>query len=282
MFPWPFGKGGRRARLRRGALEARARAVFATRLRFWPTLSTDEQRELEGHVRVLLVEKRFEGGSGFDVDDETKWLVAAQAARMLLHRDTDYFPCVRSIVIYPKAFLTPVRRALDGGAVLEDVEERAGESWSWGTILLAKDEIELGLREGALDGYNVVLHEFAHALDWENGAEDGMPLLGSAAAERRWAEAFRPAYEALCEAVDRDDDPDTFLDPYGAESPAEFFAVTVESFFESPRELRDAEPAVYAALVDYFRQDPARALERVRTDGAARVRRAKARRPRLR
>ena len=282
MWRWPFGKTRRRAQWRRSPLDKRARALFATRLRFWNALTAEERDELQGHAQVLLAEKNFEGAGGFSVDDETRWIVVAQAARLLLHRETDYFPGVASIVVYPRAFRTPVRRALDGGAVLEDVEERVGESWGWGTILLARDEIEHSLGEGASDGYNVVLHEFAHALDRENGLEDGMPALPSADAERRWARAFTPAYEALCDAAERDPEPATFLDPYGAESPAEFFAVAVESFFEASYGLREAEPGVYAALVDYFRQDPASARDRARLDGVTRVRRNLARRPRAR
>lgn len=282
---WPFGKRARRARAKAGNLPPEARELFASRFRFWQWLSPEERTELESHVRVLLVEKRFEGAGGFVVDDETRWLVLAQAALLLLHRETDYFPGVQSIVIYPKAFLTPVRHALDGGAVLEDTEERAGESWGWGTVILARDEIEEGLRSGDRDGYNVVIHEFAHALDRENGEEDGMPLLRSDAARARWAKAFTPAFEALREEAGLEEEPDTFLDPYGAESPAEFFAVAVESFFESPDGLRDSEPAIYAVLAEYFQQYPAEAQERLlasRPGSSGRVGRGKARRPRVR
>lgn len=279
---WPFGKSARRSRLLTAPLDPRVRALWATRLRFWQWLTEAEREELATHARILFAEKRFESSAGFVLDDDAKWLVVAQAALLLLHRKTDYFPGVQSIVLYPKSFHVPVRRPLEGGALLEDEEERAGESWSWGTILLAWDEVEDGLRYGDEDGYNVVLHEFAHVLDRENGEEDGMPALEDAEAERRWARAFTPSYDALCAAADREDEPDTFLDPYGAESPAEFFAVVVESFFESPVALRDEEPAMYRELCAYFRQDPAASVERARKDSATRVRRAKARRPRLR
>jgi len=281
MFYWPFGKVSRRARLTKSPLDPRARELFAARLRFWQWLSADERERLEKHVQVLLAEKRFEAAGGFVLDEPTRWLVAAQASLLLLHRNADYFPGVQSIVIYPKAFVTPVRRSLSGGAVLEDTEERAGESWSWGSVILAWDEIEEGLRYGDEDGYNVVLHEFAHALDRENGSEDGMPKLDDAVAEQRWASAFTPAFQEIGDLTEGKEDPDTFLDPYAAESPAEFFAVVVESFFESPTELRDEYPAVYRELSHYFRQDPAQSQSRLRSDSTARARREKPRRPRL-
>lgn len=282
MGLWPFGKSGRRAKLRAVPFEPRVRALYAMRFRFWRWLTAEEREELERHALVLRSEKRFEAAGGFELTEDAKWLIVGQAALLLLHRQTDYFPGVDTFVVYPKAFHVPVRRALDGGASLEDEEERAGESWSWGTVVLAWDEVEEGLRHGDEDGYNVVLHELAHALDRENGEEDGMPRLESAAAEGRWAEVFTPAYEALCAAADREENPETFFDPYGAESPAEFFAVAVESFFESPEALREEAPALYHELALYFRQDPAAAARRARKEDGARVRRAKGRRPRLR
>jgi Mlc titration factor MtfA (ptsG expression regulator) len=48
----------------------------------------------------------------------------------------------------------------------------------------------------------------------------------------------------------------TLLDTYGATNPAEFFAVSVEAFFEQPRALRAHHPKLYAELQTYFQQDP--------------------------
>jgi Mlc titration factor MtfA (ptsG expression regulator) len=50
---------------------------------------------------------------------------------------------------------------------------------------------------------------------------------------------------------------DTALDPYGAEHPAEFFAVMSEAFFETPTLLQAQYPAVYDQLRQFYRQDPA-------------------------
>jgi hypothetical protein len=46
------------------------------------------------------------------------------------------------------------------------------------------------------------------------------------------------------------------LDTYGATEPAEFFAVSVEAFFERPHALRARHPRLYEELRNYFRQDP--------------------------
>jgi len=54
-----------------------------------------------------------------------------------------------------------------------------------------------------------------------------------------------------------DDGEPTVLDPYGAEDPAEFFAVATETFFERPTELEQRHPRLYEQLRRFYRQDPA-------------------------
>ena len=69
-----------------------------------------------------------------------------------------------------------------------------------------------------------------------------------------WRAALNEAYTGFCDAVDRDKE--TWLDPYAAEHPAEFFAVASEAFFEAPRELQRRYPDLYAQFVLFYRQDP--------------------------
>ena len=102
--------------------------------------------------------------------------------------------------------------------------------------------------------YNVVLHEFAHQLDLENGAMDGAPRLDSQGAYERWAHVFESAIETLRSQIESDIEP--VIDDYAAEDPAEFFAVATESFFETPFALLDEFPDVYEELRAYYRQDP--------------------------
>jgi Mlc titration factor MtfA (ptsG expression regulator) len=104
------------------------------------------------------------------------------------------------------------------------------------------------------DGYNVVLHEFAHQLDLESGAVNGMPGLHSAARRRDWTSTFSAAYADHCARVDAHTD--TWLDPYAASSPAEFFAVITEAFYELPQVVQAQYPQVFTQLCDYYRVDP--------------------------
>jgi len=99
-----------------------------------------------------------------------------------------------------------------------------------------------------------VIHEFAHKLDMRNGAVDGLPVLHSGMSVETWAGVFNAAYLDFCQRVDAD--AETEIDPYAAESPAEFFAVLTEFFFEAPDVLFDTYSAVYEQMRQYYRQDP--------------------------
>jgi len=229
--------------------------VLETRIPFYRSLPVDDREELHGHIHVFLDEKRFEGCDGFEVTDEVRLIVAAHACLLLLHRDTDYFPETQSVLIYPTTFLVDMAEAQDDWVVSEYTEDRAGESWDLGPIVLSWDDVLDSLQPDA-DGYNVVIHEFCHQLDIENGEVDGVPRLDSSEAYDDWSDAFNAAYESFLDDIDAGRP--LALDDYGAESPSEFFAVTVEAFFETPAVLERAYPAVYEQLASYFRQDPAR------------------------
>ncbi len=244
----------RRRRLRARPFPPEWDALLARRWGTYPLLPEEDRRELQGHVWVLLNEKRFEGCSGVEVTDEMRVLVAAQAALLLLHRETDYFPRLVAILIYPDSFRSPRQHHDEIGVITEHHEVLAGESWDRGTVILAWDEVRRGLR-GHGDGYNVVLHEFAHQIDCENGPADGFPGLSRRQARAEWARVMSDAFETL--GRDSDRGRWTFLDPYGAQDPAEFFAVATESFFECPRDLRREMPEVYEQLRRFYRQDPA-------------------------
>jgi MtfA peptidase len=70
-----------------------------------------------------------------------------------------------------------------------------------------------------------------------------------------WHDVLDREYQALCDAIDRGDD--TLIDPYGAESTAEFFAVATETFFERPGQMQRLHPALYAELASFYGLNPA-------------------------
>ncbi len=229
-------------------------AVLERSVPYYGLLSAEDRRELGGLVRVFLAEKSFEGCDGLAVTDEMRVTIAAHACILLLHRTTDFYPHLSSILVYPRAFVAPTREHGPGGVVFEDEEERNGESWDLGALILSWEDCA-GSAAHPHDGYNVMFHEFAHQLDDEAGIADGVPRIEDKALAADWARIFEPEYEALAKRADKRIP--TLLDWYGSESPAEFFAVLTETFFERPDALRDRHPELYDLLARFYRQDPA-------------------------
>jgi Mlc titration factor MtfA (ptsG expression regulator) len=245
----------RRARLRAQALPAEWRAILARNVPYYRALASDERRELEGHVQVFLAEKRFEGCGGLALTDEIRVTIAAHACRLLLHRETDYFPKAGTVLVYPSVYVAESAQRLVGGLVLEGPTVRLGESWYRGPVVLSWEDIQR-LATGFPPGRNVVLHEFAHQLDSESGAMEGAPALTKGAMYAEWLRVLTREYDRLVDAAKHGRP--SFLDYYGATSPAEFFAVAVEAFFEQPTGLRQHHRELYRQFVLYFQQDPVR------------------------
>lgn len=251
-----FLKRRRRRNLRGQTIPPAWRSTLTRSLALFRRLPPADQTELLRHIQVFLAEKRFEGCGGLELTDEIRLTIAAQACVLLLHRETDYYPQLSTILVYPSSYIVPGERHLEGPIWEEGDQTLLGHATDrLGSIVLAWDAAKRGAADSS-DGRNLVLHEFAHQLDFEDYATDGAPALATRAEYATWAQVMRSEFEAL-QAADEAGSP-TVLDPYGATNPAEFFAVATEAFFERPRELRARHSELYLALGQYFRQDPAR------------------------
>ena len=244
----------RRRRLRARPFPTEWLRLIQRHVVFFNRLSESDRAELLGHIQVFLAEKRFEGCGGFAITDEVRVTIAAQACLLLLHRRTDYFPQLLTILVYPLTYMAEEKRQLGEHLWEEGTVSRLGETGRrMGSLVLSWGAVKHGAADPA-DGKNVVLHEFAHQLDFENDAADGVPGLATREQQLTWAEVMRSEYASL-RAADESGIP-TLLDTYGATDPAEFFAVSVEAFFEQPHALRSRHPKLYAELRTYFQQDP--------------------------
>jgi Mlc titration factor MtfA (ptsG expression regulator) len=221
---------------------------------FFHKLSGRDRFELLGHIQVFLAEKRFEGCEGFTITDEVRVTIAAQACLLLLHRKTDYFPGLLTILVYPLTYMVREDHQVGEHVWEERTVSRLGETGRrMGSLVLAWSAVKHGAADPA-DGKNVVLHEFAHQLDYENRAADGVPELATREQQLAWSEVMQSEFASL-RAADETGIP-TLLDTYGATDPAEFFAVSVEAFFEQPRALLARHSRLYEELQKYFQQNP--------------------------
>jgi len=247
----------RRKKLRAQPFPDTWRALLARNVPYYRLLPPADRRELEGHIHVFLAEKQFEGLGGLEMTDEIRVTIAAQACLLLLHRQTNYFPSLRSILVYPHEYVAARTVRLPDGTVMEGVDVRLGESWHRGQVVLSWDDVLHGAAD-IRDGRNVVLHEFAHQLDGEGGQVDGVPPLPHRSCYGPWARVFTEEYLRLQRGRR------SVLDDYGATDPAEFFAVATEAFFEKPRQLKTRHPELYEQLACYYEQDPAELLKNSR------------------
>lgn len=229
------------------------REIIKRNVPYFYTMPADLQLQLKQHILVFLKEKIFYGFQGIEINDEIRVTIAAHACLLLLNRETNYYPKLKSIYVYPAAFITQHQSKDTAGVVHENRRVLSGESWELGKVILSWQDT----REGASiidDGNNVVIHEFAHQLDQETGYANGAPFLKQKN-QQCWSNVLSSEYQTLVEQSARGEA--SLLDKYGATNAAEFFAVASEVFFEQPREMLNRHPQLYQLLQDFYCVNPA-------------------------
>jgi MtfA peptidase len=243
----------RRAALRSQGLPVDWSRLLYRRVPLYRCMPTEVRERLDGLVHEFVTDKQFVGCGGLEVTTEMKLVIAVQACLLVAGREGHHYDALRSILVYPDEFVVPEEWHDDDGVVTTGEQVLAGQAWGQDRILLSWHDVQLGGHSD--EAYNVVIHEFAHYLDEEEGAMNGAPALAGPEQYARWADVFQHEFAALRAAADAGED--TFLDPYAAEDEAEFFAVASEAFFETPGELRQRHAALYRELSGFYRLDPA-------------------------
>jgi Mlc titration factor MtfA (ptsG expression regulator) len=220
------------------------------RLPFLRGLSEAERERLRQSVILFLHHKSIHGAGGLKLDSEMQLLIAAQACIPILNLDIDYYRGWVEVIVYPDEFVPRFEYSDEAGVVHTQREPHAGEAWLQGPVILSWADVA-----PSASGVNVVVHEFAHKLDMLNGDANGFPPLHRNMTREAWSRAFGSAYADFCRRVEAGHE--DAIDPYAAESPAEFFAVLSEVFFETPRAVIELYPQVYDQLKLFYRQDPA-------------------------
>ena len=231
-------------------------------LPFLARLSDDDKARLRAITEAFLAEKEFTSAGGLELTDAMCVSIAVQGSLPILNLGLDYYRDWVGIIVYPDEFVIPRSVEDEFGVVHEYDDIASGEAWEGGPLLISWQDAQM-----AGDGYNVVIHEFAHKLDMLNGPADGVPPLPPGISRQAWEDTSLAAYEDFCKRVDEaeiryertGDDLFAILpfDPYAAENPAEFFAVVSETFFEEPEILHEVYPALYGQFCGFYRQDPA-------------------------
>lgn len=252
----PWWRRRRRLALAAQPLPDAWREWLEQRTTFHARLPEPLRKRLHGLINIFVREKNFVGCNGLTVTEEMRVVIAAYACLLVVNRPdvprAHFYDDLYSVLVYPTPFVVPETHHVGHGVVSEGHRVLSGQAWDARRIILSWQDVEASL--GA--GHNVVLHEFAHYLDMEDETMDGAPGLGSASAYQRWSEVFWSEFDRL--RADLQAGIPTFLDPYAATEPAEFFAVVTEAFFQQPRELESLHGVLYDQLRRYYRVDPAR------------------------
>ncbi|WP_031429726.1 zinc-dependent peptidase [Methylomicrobium agile] len=222
-------------------------------------LTAVEKARLRELATLFLYEKEFSGVQGLALTDAMRLRIAALACLPVLGLGFGCLAGWREVIVYPADFRVRHEETDEAGVVHPQELHLCGESWSHGPLILSWDEIEQELEEPEA-GRNVVIHEIAHKLDMLNGPADGYPPLHYRMPVAPWSAAFSAAYAQFVRRVDHGRR--TLIDPYAADSPAEFFAVVSEYFFCAPEILQTEFAAVYEQLSLYYRQNPLLRKER--------------------
>jgi hypothetical protein len=258
---------GRRAREKARAIDAALWRDATAPWLFMRGVDEETSQRLRAISGRFLATKHFSGTHELDITDLMMVEIAAQASILVLELGIEWYDGWSEVIVYPSQF-APEREEVDEAGVVHLTQNAmSGEAWLGGPVILSYEDVAMAADEELrVAGYNVVIHEFAHKLDMRNGDPNGFPPLHAGMKASEWKDAFAGAYADFCarvEAAERlparrmqaafDALP---IDPYGAESAGEFFAVASEAFFETPELLAPAYPAVYGQLRLFYRQDP--------------------------
>lgn len=229
-------------------------AVVAERLTQWPSLDDDERARLGELISWMVRRKRFEAARGFELTQDVVLTIAANACLLVLGLGRDAYRDVGAIIVHSSTITQRGPRATSIRGVVADGPMRVlGHALDRrGPVVIAWNAVRNDIRHPQR-GHNVVIHEFAHKLDAVAGMFDGTPEIDDRSERARWIRVCTSEYRRLR----RRSDPDPVLRGYAGVSPAEFFAVVTEAFFERPVELADAKPELYDVLRAFYGQDPA-------------------------
>lgn len=241
--------------LKRHRLDDTLWQEVAARLHLLQGLATEELTRLRRWATLFLHAKRLSAAGGLILTDRMRLMIAAQACLPILNLDLDYYDGWVEIIVYPDTFVPEHEYMDEIGLVHHTRTPLSGEAWLGGPVILSWQDAG---NEFAAPGHNVVVHEFAHKLDMLNGAANGFPPLHADMNRLVWSTTFGAAFADFRQRVMAGHA--TVIDPYAAETPAEFFAVLSEAFFEMPLAVKNAYPEAYQQLSLFYRQDPAQRM----------------------
>jgi Mlc titration factor MtfA (ptsG expression regulator) len=235
----------RRRRIAAGSLDDASRKCLEERVTYYGNLPAEEKKRYEDDIEIFIAENTITGVDGVEITREIELLVAATAVRLVFRRPEWEYRDFGEILVYPGGFRPDGSYSTD---VSGNEGYAAGMVHSQGGVILSLPHL-LRSFDHPDDGFNVGYHEFAHVLDGTR--PDGVPDELRLGSYQPWIEVMQKEFEKVHKHR-------SVLRDYAGTNPAEFFAVSVETFFEKPHKLRERAPDLYNQLSVFFNQDPDR------------------------
>ncbi|NPA12255.1 MAG: zinc-dependent peptidase [Epsilonproteobacteria bacterium] len=216
-------------------------------------LTPTQKQILEYKINRFIAEKEFIG-IGLEVTDEMKVTVAFFACIETIGYEEFCYPSLKYIYIYPHPIV--LKDVQQGYIKIQELiasGEAIGES-----VIIAWDEVKRDFHINR----NVIIHEFAHELDYEDGMVDGMPPLERTMHDE-WAKIIFSEYENLKNYSLKAKKPLKLklIDKYALTNRAEFFAVLSEYFFSKPDVLKKHFPQIYEEFKKFYKLDTVKVLD---------------------
>jgi MtfA peptidase len=213
--------------------------IIQTKFDFYQRLSPVDKKMFEKRVQKFISKKKFVPRGNLEtVTPEMKALISASAIQITFGHPGVYFEYFWRILIYPDNYYSDITRLY-----------HQGEVNSKGFIILSWNNFMKGYEDGT-DGRNLGLHEMAHALHLENAIVN---LEYDFIDFRALIDFDKEARLEMNKILDGESD---FFRKYAASSRQEFFAITVEIFFEKPAALFGYNPYLYNLMTLLLLQDP--------------------------
>lgn len=224
----------------------------------WPVMQRYQGAERDALRQLSLqfmASKAFVSGGGFVISQAMALKIATMACVPILHLGLHWYPRWKTIILYEGAFIANRPYRSSDGVVHPQGPGLSGEAWYRGPVVLSWQAVcESGPEASNGQASNVVIHEVAHKLDMLRDGANGAPPMHPDMHWREWRDTFAAEWQRLQEDFHKQRP--LPINVYGLTSPAEFFAVCSETFFEAPHTLQEAMPDIYDKLCKFYRQNP--------------------------
>jgi len=219
--------------------------LLENNVHYFTKLSAEEKIRFSKAVALFLSEIKIKAFS-CTVTDVDELLIGSSAIIPVFGFPSWNYINLKEVYIFPDAFNTKMEYV--GWRNNRNILGIVGGGRLKNKMVLSQKALRHGF-ENKSDKNNTAIHEFVHLIDMTDGNVDGLP---QSIIDKPY---ILPWFDFIHKKMEHIDDGKSDINPYGATSKIEFFAVASEYFFERPKLLKRKHPKLYKKLALFFNQD---------------------------